>query len=92
MGRIAKRVVIFFVAVAVRIVPSAGTAKAQAGVTTHKGTLKDGATYLIEVPANWNGTLFLYGHGYVVPGASNPAKNVGDPFRYLRPFDSLTGD
>jgi len=28
----------------------------------------DGATYLIEVPANWNGTLFRYSHGYVIPG------------------------
>jgi pimeloyl-ACP methyl ester carboxylesterase len=44
------------------------------------GTLGDGATYLIEVPAHWNGTLFLYSHGYVVPGAPNPATDVGDPF------------
>jgi pimeloyl-ACP methyl ester carboxylesterase len=35
---------------------------------------------LIEVPANWNGTLFLYSHGYVVPGSANPAQDVGDPF------------
>jgi pimeloyl-ACP methyl ester carboxylesterase len=39
----------------------------------------DGAAYLIEVPASWNGTLFLYSHGYVFPGAPNPAKDVGDP-------------
>ena len=43
------------------------------------GTLPDGATYLIQVPANWNGTLFLYSHGYVVPGSPNPATDVGDP-------------
>jgi len=43
------------------------------------GTLTDGAVYKIEVPAHWNGTLFLYSHGYVVPGASNPAQDVGDP-------------
>ena len=49
------------------------------GETCHSGTLKDGATYLIEVPANWNGTLFLYSHGYVVPGEPNPAQDVGDP-------------
>ena len=52
----------------------------QLGVTTHTGTLSDGATYLIEVPANWNGTLFLYSHGYTIPGTSNPASDVGDPF------------
>jgi pimeloyl-ACP methyl ester carboxylesterase len=43
------------------------------------GSLTDGATYLIEVPAHWNRTLFLYSHGYVTPGSSNPAQDVGDP-------------
>lgn len=43
------------------------------------GTLPDGATYLIEVPSPWNGTLFLYSHGYVAPGSPNPAMDVGDP-------------
>jgi pimeloyl-ACP methyl ester carboxylesterase len=59
-----------------------GSAYAQTGVTvkTLPGTLPDGATYLIEVPSNWNKTLFLYSHGYVEPGAANPATDVGDPF------------
>lgn len=43
------------------------------------GTLHDGAIYTIEVPPRWNGTLFLYSHGYVAPGSSNPAQDVGDP-------------
>ena len=43
------------------------------------GSLADGATYLIEVPAHWNHNLFLYSHGYVVPGGSNAAQDVGDP-------------
>jgi len=39
-----------------------------------------GATYLIQCPAGtWNGTLFLYSHGYVTPGSKNPATDVGDP-------------
>jgi pimeloyl-ACP methyl ester carboxylesterase len=46
---------------------------------TLTGTLADGATYLIQVPADWNCTLFLYSHGYVTPGSSNPAQDVGDP-------------
>ncbi|HEY7014339.1 MAG TPA: prolyl oligopeptidase family serine peptidase, partial [Streptosporangiaceae bacterium] len=46
---------------------------------TLTGTLGDGATYRIEVPANWNCTLFLYSHGYVTPGSDNPATDVGDP-------------
>jgi pimeloyl-ACP methyl ester carboxylesterase len=53
--------------------------RAQASVTTYKGKFSDGATYLIQVPSNWNGTLVLYSHGYVVPGSSNPAEDVGDP-------------
>lgn len=47
-------------------------------VETCNGTLPDGATFLIQIPANWNGTLFLYSHGYVVPGSLNPAMDVGD--------------
>src|SRR5262249_4271242 len=34
------------------------------GVKTYSGNLSDGATYLIEVPQNWNGTLLLYTQGY----------------------------
>ena len=49
------------------------------GDTVLCGSLADGATYLIEVPAQWNKTLFLYSHGYVVPGSPNPATDVGDP-------------
>ena len=50
-----------------------------AGTKQYTGKFKDGATYLIQVPSGWNGTLFLYSHGYVVPGANNPAMDVGDP-------------
>jgi hypothetical protein len=28
------------------------------------GTLHDGATWIADVPAHWNGTLLLYSHGY----------------------------
>src|SRR5215469_16198794 len=43
------------------------------------GTLPpDGASYIISVPSNWNGTLALYSHGYVFPGQPNPAKDAGD--------------
>src|SRR6266571_8157443 len=51
---------------------------ASASVNTQTGTFADGATYLIEVPTPWNGTLLLYSHGYVVPGRPNPAQDVGD--------------
>jgi pimeloyl-ACP methyl ester carboxylesterase len=49
-------------------------------VSTQNGTLPDGATYEIQCPSGaWNGTLYLYSHGYVTPGAANPAADAGDP-------------
>jgi pimeloyl-ACP methyl ester carboxylesterase len=49
-------------------------------VSTTTGTLGDGAQYEIQCPSGaWNGTLFLYSHGYVTPGSKNPAQDVGDP-------------
>ncbi|MGH2515629.1 MAG: alpha/beta hydrolase family protein, partial [Ktedonobacterales bacterium] len=53
------------------------TARA-AAPRTLAGTLDD-APYVIDVPANWNGTLVLYSHGYVAPGSPNPAEDAGDP-------------
>jgi len=61
---------------AVLIAVLCGSAIAQQHIT---GTLPDGATYVIDVPPLWNGTLLLYSHGYVVPGSPNPATDVGDP-------------
>jgi dienelactone hydrolase len=49
-----------------------------AAPTVYTGTL-GGADYKIEIPANWNGTLLLYSHGYVVPGQPNPARDMPDP-------------
>jgi pimeloyl-ACP methyl ester carboxylesterase len=77
MRRISHQAVFFFVLAAIVLLSAPGSAYAQ--VTTHTGTLPDGATFLIETPANWNGTLLLYSHGYVVPGSPNPAHDVGDP-------------
>jgi hypothetical protein len=49
-------------------------------VTTTTGSLADGASFLIQCPAgHWNGELFLYSHGYVVPGSANPAVDAQDP-------------
>jgi pimeloyl-ACP methyl ester carboxylesterase len=45
------------------------------GVQTYTGSLSDGATYLIEVPQNWNGTLLLYTQGYAVEPV--PAVDIG---------------
>ncbi|HEY0717061.1 MAG TPA: hypothetical protein VGD68_05555 [Streptosporangiaceae bacterium] len=57
-----------------------GRCGSSGAVTTVNGALPDGATYRIQCPAGpWNGTLFLYSHGYVVPGSANPAEDAGDP-------------
>jgi pimeloyl-ACP methyl ester carboxylesterase len=64
------------------VAPSLASASSRHCATsarTLNGTFADGATYEIQVPANWNCTLFLYSHGYVTPGGSNPAQDVGDP-------------
>jgi len=37
------------------------------------------ARYTIDVPQHWNGTLFLYSHGYVAPGSTNPSSASPDP-------------
>ncbi len=57
------------------LIAIACSAAAQSHLT---GTFPDGATYVIDVPANWNGTLLLYSHGYVFPGNPNPAYDFGD--------------
>src|SRR5262249_34984082 len=44
--------------------------------TTYSGNLSDGATYLIEVPQNWNGTLLLYSQGMAV-GTPVPGVDAG---------------
>jgi len=52
-------------------------AAAQSHIT---GTLPDGATYVIDVPAKWNGTLLLYSHG--IAWGPNPARNATDPLAH----------
>ncbi|MFB6643346.1 alpha/beta hydrolase family protein [Streptomyces chartreusis] len=54
------------------------SAAAAAGDTTHvDGRLPSGATYLMDVPARWNGTVLLFSHGYT-SGPANPAQDAPD--------------
>ena len=46
---------------------------------TFTGTLADGASWVIRVPDDWNGTLLLFSHGLVPPGQENPAVDSPDP-------------
>ena len=53
----------------------------QLAVKSYMGTFADGATYLIEVPKNWNRTFLLWSHGYVgPPGSPNPADDGNNSF------------
>jgi pimeloyl-ACP methyl ester carboxylesterase len=64
--------------VAALVAAASSGAASRSAVTTYTGSFNDGATYLFEVPSDWNGTLLLYSHGYVTPGSANPARDVGD--------------
>ena len=43
------------------VAATGSTARAAPGFT---GTLADGATWIADVPTNWNGVLLLYSHGF----------------------------
>ncbi|MDQ0985300.1 alpha/beta hydrolase [Streptomyces sp. V2I9] len=47
----------------------------------HTGTLKNGATWVADVPRRWNGTLVVYSHGYRPPAFfdTNEAQNAPSP-------------
>ena len=51
---------------------------------TATGMLRDGGSWIADVPANWNGTLLLYSHGY---GTLSPA-DAPDPATH----DALLAD
>jgi pimeloyl-ACP methyl ester carboxylesterase len=61
---------------------SNGTQKASASTPAAPNVLTGSigaAHYTIDVPQRWNGTLFLYSHGYVAPGSTNPSSASPDP-------------
>lgn len=47
-----------------------------AGGTVTGGTLPSGAQWAAEIPADWNGAVVLYSHGFR-PGPANPAWDAG---------------
>jgi hypothetical protein len=56
--------------VALTVIVATG-ASASAATTRYTGTLPDGATWIADVPASWNGILLLYSHGFGPPIAAN---------------------
>ncbi|MFJ8786149.1 alpha/beta hydrolase family protein [Streptomyces sp. NPDC102476] len=55
----------------------AATASATTGTTHVDGRLPSGATYMMDVPPTWNGTVLLFSHGYT-SGPANPAQDAPD--------------
>ncbi|WP_246101563.1 prolyl oligopeptidase family serine peptidase [Streptomyces cyaneus] len=52
---------------------------AQAATDTHlEGKLPSGAAYLMDVPADWNGTVLLFSHGYRPAGSPSPGEDSPD--------------
>src|SRR5207249_72159 len=56
---------------------SAGASDPAAAVTHATGTLADGATWIADVPGNWNGTVLLFSHGYGPPVAADAPGQPG---------------
>lgn len=48
------------------------------GTTDARTGTIDGSNYLFEVPANWNGTLLLYSHGYRFTGSAFTPQDSSD--------------
>jgi hypothetical protein len=67
---------------AVLAVPAAlapAVAHASAGPAHYTGTLPDGATWIADVPADWNGTLVLFSHGFgSLAPADRPSEAAGE--------------
>jgi hypothetical protein len=54
-----------------------GVTQASAATTHDTGPLRDGGTWIADVPASWNGTLLLYSHGYgTLTAADAPDPNT----------------
>jgi pimeloyl-ACP methyl ester carboxylesterase len=89
-GKPVRSVLVLTVAVAVlgsSSLVSASTAAVTSRVTAapavsaYSGSLPNSATWKAEIPANWNGTLLLYSHGYLPTfiGAPNLPATAPDP-------------
>jgi dienelactone hydrolase len=81
--RIRSALVAAVVAMAVfGIAPTASaTSVRTAAPAAYSGSLPNGTTWKAEIPADWNGTLVLYSHGYLptFAGAPNLPADAPDP-------------
>src|ERR1035437_8889627 len=71
------RAVLAAAAVMLVLASAAPSAAAASGATSthYTGSLADGATWIADVPASWNGTIILYSHGF----GPQTAQDAPDP-------------
>ncbi|MDR6975335.1 pimeloyl-ACP methyl ester carboxylesterase [Streptomyces sp. 3330] len=76
-SRLRRRVCVALVSLllAAPLAPAAHAAGTGAHV---EGTLPSGATYVMDTPDSWNGTVLLYSHGYTPAGLPASARNAPD--------------
>ncbi|GHE41033.1 alpha/beta hydrolase [Streptomyces capitiformicae] len=77
-------------AVVLTLTGSSTTTAAAPGTQRLSGTLPDGATWIADVPENWNGTLIVFSHGFGVTVAQN-APSEAVRLRLLEEGYALTG-
>jgi pimeloyl-ACP methyl ester carboxylesterase len=71
--------------------PTAYAAHAETATARHlTGTLADGATWIADVPADWNGTLLLFSHGFG-PTVAQDAPSAGARTELLAEGYALAG-
>jgi pimeloyl-ACP methyl ester carboxylesterase len=77
-----RRTLAILAALAVLAACSGGSVQKAASRTPASPSVLGGsigaAQFRIDVPQPWNGTLFLYSHGYVPPGSENPPLGLPD--------------
>ncbi len=67
-----RKAVVLLAAVGVlAAVPAASGAQSPQCPSTYCGTTADGGQWIADVPAQWNGTLLLYSHGFGPPVAQD---------------------
>lgn len=77
-------------AVVLTLTGSSTTTAATPETQRLSGTLPDGATWIADVPENWNGTLIVFSHGFGVTVAQN-APSEAVRLRLLEEGYALTG-
>src|SRR5690348_16347878 len=71
-GIVRRRILTALAALAAAVTALAWGASAHAAPPgSYAGTTSDGGSWVADLPANWNGTLLLYSHGYGTTQASD---------------------